>query len=208
MRRFLSITILGLSLRSLAGAVPIVDITVNSGVGATTPNWTMGYSFTVLRTLQLNALGFYDTFGDGMSTDHSVGLWNSSGSLLRSATVTNASPLNGFFRYASVATLLLAPGTYTLGATTTNGADPVKFAGFITSLTSIPEISSDFQPLFTAGSALTLPTDDAIPGEPGFFGPNMDVTIPAPELDPTGASLPLFAGLALLYGAKRRRPKK
>jgi hypothetical protein len=186
-------------------AVPIVDITTNLNAGVLVDDITAGYSFTVLRTIQVNALGFYDWDGDGLNMAHSVGLWNSSGTLLASALVDSASRLEDLFRYTDVAPILLGPGTYTLGATSGDGSDWVKYGGAVTSLTTIPEITSTFEPLYALGASLNRPTLTGYTVAPGIFGPNLDVTVEVPELDPSGAPLPLFAALALL--TTRRRPR-
>jgi hypothetical protein len=64
----------------------------------------------------LTSLGFYDHNDDGIAGTYQLGLWDSSQTLVRTATVTPASPLTDGFRYASIAPFTLgSPETFTIG---------------------------------------------------------------------------------------------
>ena len=67
----------------------------------------------------LTSLGFYDHNDDGIATSYQLGLWDSTQTLVRTATVTPSSPLTDGFRYASIAPITLGtfsnPETFTIG---------------------------------------------------------------------------------------------
>ena len=65
----------------------------NEGIGAYcgSPYCTFGYSFTLNDTIVVDSLGAFDFQADGLAQSHSVDLWDSSGALLASTTVSNAS---------------------------------------------------------------------------------------------------------------------
>ena len=52
---------------------------------------TVGWSFSVLSSLDVDGLGFFDFESNGLLAPHQVGLWDSGGTLLASATVTSGS---------------------------------------------------------------------------------------------------------------------
>lgn len=67
----------------------------------------------------LTSLGFYDHNSDGIAGSYQLGLWDSTQTLVRTATVTPASPLTDGFRYASIAPItfgtLSDPEPFTIG---------------------------------------------------------------------------------------------
>ena len=97
-----------------------------------TQNWsfgaglTIGWGFTVSQPLIVDQLGYYDHEQDGFVFDHEVGLFRVSDmSLLTSGVVTDASTLDGLFRYTNVASVVINPGeTYYVA-----GYDPAFCAG-------------------------------------------------------------------------------
>jgi hypothetical protein len=83
-------------------------------------NETLGWSFTTNNPIQITALGFFDLGGDGLATSHRIGLWDTDGNLLVSATVQtgNGNTLVGQYRYVSIAPLTLqSHHTFVIGAT-------------------------------------------------------------------------------------------
>jgi PEP-CTERM motif/Domain of unknown function (DUF4082) len=98
--------------------VPAASITVQGGSNGTFDT-TQGWAFTPTVPISVTGLGLFDLGLDGLGLAHQVGLWDSGGNLLVSATVLagTAAPLESSFRYVSVsATSLVANTTYVIGA--------------------------------------------------------------------------------------------
>jgi hypothetical protein len=72
----------------------------------------LGYQFSTSVPFTINALAYWV---DGLGNNHQVGLWDSVGTLLVSTTVLNTDPIQGHFKYHSIPTFSLVPGTYTIG---------------------------------------------------------------------------------------------
>jgi hypothetical protein len=108
-----SALILPLALASTASA-QILDIAVGGNV-RTDGGRVVGISLNSFGTT-LTSLGFYDHNDDGISGIYQLGLWDSSQNLVRTATVTPASPLTDGFRYASIVPFTLgSPEAFTIG---------------------------------------------------------------------------------------------
>jgi hypothetical protein len=107
-----------------AGESPGVIPSGGSLVTLSDPSGTVvGWEFTVTLPLCFSALGYYDSGLDGLSESHQVGLFDSSGTLITSATVGTSDPLVGGFRYASIPAFCATVGeTYILGAYTSSGS--------------------------------------------------------------------------------------
>ena len=168
---------------------------------------TVGWTFTVLNPITVGALGVFDSssaFGqpagnNGLIDSHNVGIWNSGGTLLTSGTVAAGTidPLINQFRYISIAPLLLAPGTYTIGATwgTTASDDYIANTTGFQTIAAIQFLSAEY----VQAASLTMPTTNASFFSNGMFGPNF-VVVPEPS-----TMLLLGAGfLGLAVYSKRR----
>ncbi len=188
---------------------------------------TVGWSFTVgAAPVTVTSLGFWDYQSETLMNDHAIGLWNASGTLLASTTVTNASTRvasNGAFGswlFNSVsATTLAAGGTYTLGAFIPNSIgrsdasiyqdDTATTDSRITYSSALADSSI---PLSGGSGAtgLVRPTV-AQPGlGPGIFGPNVEFAAAGSGAAPEPGSIALLASLALPLGGMvlRRRCRK
>src|SRR5262245_59793446 len=101
-------------------AGPAVSFDSTSGFVLVDQPFTVGWQLSVNTSISVTSLGAYDSpFAEGLLTDHEVGIWNSSGTLLATVTVHagTSDPLTGRFRYVDLVTaLVLDPGTYTIGA--------------------------------------------------------------------------------------------
>ena len=98
-----------------------------SGSRLTNPPFTLGWSFNLSQSYIVDALGVYDSRGDGLVDNHDIGLWDSTGILLASVTgVTGDSyPLVVSFRYAPLSSnITLQSGEYYIGATYPFKNDP------------------------------------------------------------------------------------
>jgi hypothetical protein len=129
-----------------------------------TLNQTLGWEVSFSSLQAVSALGMFDVGSNGLSAPHLVGIWDTSGTLLGSVTVDNAStPIAststaGRWLFQSLSSpLILSPGNYVLGVDFSNNADNV----------------------FTGASSLSMATDLAfVQGRfvqsltPGFDFPN------------------------------------
>ena len=170
----------------------------------------VGWSFQVMSPVAVDGLGIFDEGEAGLNSVHQVGLWNSNGTLLRQATVSNASAVQasssalGRWLFEDINLITLEAGNYSIGAFYGYGATDPNLdyvIGFATGLTTAPNtlyISS----LASEGGALAEPEEY---GEliPSIFGPNFRVAAGPVEL-PEPASLALI-GLALAAVAVARR---
>ncbi len=75
--------------------------------------FTIGFSFTLSQPKRVNALGYWAA--GNLVTSREVGLWNSTGQLLRSTTVSTDDALEGHYYYSAVESLLLDVGEYVIG---------------------------------------------------------------------------------------------
>lgn len=162
---------------------------------------TAGWTFTVISPIKINGLAVFDWQPAGLGNPHQVGLWDSGGTLLASATVTSAStPIAsassfGDWFVASVSPVVLTPGGYVVGAFFYRGDQTDAFLANATAVT-MPQVAFD-------GSGLA--SGWARPGSPlpayddGFFGASFTAD-PVPE-----PSTLLLLGVGLLAAGRRLR---
>lgn len=209
MKKMLIIILVYLSF--LAGyvyATPIVDF---SG-GVTTfgaGDFTVGYTFSITASKTINGLSWWDEAGDGLISDHEVGLWRiSDGHLLTSTTITNTSTMEastsgfGNWMVESVAALTLATGDYVIGGVQGNsvGGDLLRLDTVSNSVSGVV-YGNSIQSAFGSGLTLTMPTRVVLSADDGTWGPNVHfTTVPEPR------TLALFGfGLLGLVGVSRRK---
>ena len=168
---------------------------------------TVGYGFTLSANYDVKYLGVWDVTPNALLNEaHDVGIWDSSGALVCSATV----PVDGFlavpanggeFRWIGISPTMLAPGNYTIGAyypqwPSWNGGNGDEFTAVSTFVTTAPQVSYN-ESLYDGSPGLTLPTDNYSAQEKAYFGPNFAT--------PDGGVTAGLLGLALLGIAGLRR---
>ena len=166
-----------------------------------TTSFSNGWDFTTNTPITVNSLGYLDACADGLTGSHEVGIYDSSGQLLGSATVPSgpAGTLNGCFRYVDLTTpITLQPGeTYTIAAVSNGGNDADAYvanrtAEFTTGQ-GITVVANRTSPSTTI---LTYPTATNTDADQGFFGPNF--TFEAPSQNGQAAIIPEPSVAALL----------
>lgn len=163
-----------------------------SGTGATLDGpfagYTLGWEFNVNSPITVTSVGWFDS-GAGLSASHPVGVFNSSGVLLASATVLASDPLvssiapqpGAGFRYHSLAApLTLDVGTYRIGGFNPPGSTDRDY-NFVTSLSTVSEVSYVHSYYAPSGS-LVYPSTFG-DREKGYFGPNLQLAGGTPLLN-------------------------
>jgi hypothetical protein len=183
-------------------AAPVPAITFGNLTGESLANgpFTLGWQFTLSQSITVTGLGAFDDSQDGLAESHDVGIWDSLGNLMGSATVASGTtdPLLNQFRYAS-ASFTLGPGTYNIGALWLDGADNNTFPGDVTSYTTAAAVTFDAN-AYVGGGTLANPIN-SVDNQAAYFGPNFTYsTTPEP-----GTLVMLGSGLLALGGMARRK---
>ncbi len=131
--------------------------------GGAEPLRTIGFSFTLTQPTSVNALGYWI---GGIPANSRVGIWDSSGTLITSTTVTTTDPVTNNYRFGSIAPVLLqAMTTYIIGGEYTGGAFPFN----LQNLTKAPVyIYGDIRES-RAASGFSVP-DSSFADSQGAFG--------------------------------------
>jgi hypothetical protein len=173
------------------------DSISNVGSGS---SWTLGFEFLANADLTVTKLGSW-TQGVG-TTPVTVGLWDASGNLLASASVTTSSTTDGQFSFTDISAVSLTAGqNYYVGSIgyTYYGWAPVNAA-------SGAEITYVQDAWVSGGTTLAFPSSTegfTTLGTSGFYGANLEyITAAVPE--PSTYAM-LLAGLGLIGFAARRK---
>ena len=177
-------------------SAPSTTQTFNNGDG-----YSLGYSFTTKSATDVTGLGYFDD--GGLTEAHQVGLYNSSGQLLASTTVTGTGSQIGFFNFNSITPILLAAGQTYQVVGTSGFVDNYTFdtSGFSVE----PTIKYD-NDVFSEGNTLqfgTLSSGLKSKDGGGYFGANFE-TNSAVTPEPSSLLL-LGTGAMGLLGVVRRR---
>jgi hypothetical protein len=194
---------LALTLVFLAGnllqAAELIDSFTNPTTD-TNDSGTLGFRFTADSSFDVLSLGFIDVGSDGLLGSHEVGLWNASGALLDSVTVTGSSTLLNGYRYTPLtsAITLTAGSDYVIGATTSGGDAFVWQADTFITDSRITYVDSRFDP----DSLIGLNFPSTIGTSRKYLFVNAEIT-PVPE--PRLAMLACGISALLLVGLRHRR---
>jgi hypothetical protein len=197
-----------------------VKLTASGGAeggAATVPssgtNLSVGWDFRPKQDIWVTALGFYDYSNmnfpflgccDGLSLQHTVRIWNSTGTTVLAAnTVSNHdfAPIIDGFRYASITPVKLSANqTYVIGAQIFGGYDWYRFGVADSAVTKASQI--------TLGDRRSASGADTFPllenhTDRSYYGPNFQFTVP----EPSTAALALAPVIVLTLHGSRRRPR-
>lgn len=194
-KTFLAVGLLAASFETQA--VPTAAWDAGEAV-ALCSGFTCGVQFTVDDDLAVSSIG---GFRDALFEDFGrVGIWDSSGSLLREVSISSADHLLGGYYWEEVASLLLDGGqTYTIGIWTGGDLGAGAVTPGVTGVSSdVSLLNGVFSPF---GEGFQLPTDPD-PLSRVFAGANfLYEALPVPEPAPLVLISLGFAGLAI---ARRR----
>ncbi|MCK5828940.1 MAG: discoidin domain-containing protein [Methylococcales bacterium] len=198
----LKITLILLSLSLPHQATADSAITIISGGSANQiSSYVVGYDFTVDDKITIDKLGIIDQNNNGVideSAAPEVGIWNSAGDLLVSATIPLGSPVDSGSFYASIDPLELPRGTYTIGATNYAGGERFWYNSNIESGSGISFVRGRF----IKSASLQFPSSVNATST-SYFGPNFTfkndatLTISSPlspsiyQRRPYSASIPI-----------------
>ncbi|WDE00802.1 PEP-CTERM sorting domain-containing protein [Thalassomonas actiniarum] len=165
------------------------------------PGATIGWEFTTSSDIQVDSLGVWDEFGDGLAEEHAVGIWGLDGTLLTSAIVGSgtSATLDSSFRWVDIPSFSLDAGSYVVGAYFSDNSDR---GAARSSYTTASEITFN-QNLFLYNNGFTLPTEHWNNFDGGNFGANFKFSSAAV---PEPSALLLF-GLGFI-GLALRKSKK
>lgn len=174
------------------------------------PYFTLGSEFTANSGVTITQLGIFDDLQDGLVDSYPVGLFDSAGALLASATIPSGTgaPLINQFRYVAITPVTLQAGmTYEVGALYLSDHDALFFPDTVTddpvtNFATDPRITFN-RAMFNTGITLAAPLDSGnLSG--GYFGPNF--LIQAADIpEPSAVMFGVVAALSVLGVIVRKR---
>ena len=193
-----------------ANAQLAFDIAGVGGVGAFgSATKTIGYTFNVLTPVSVNELDVLSL--PGLPFDSAtvpIGLWDSAGNLLTSASISTTAPADdtpsavvGDFIGTPVAPVLPPAGTYTVGALI-DGNDFVLIGPF----SSVSSVAFNQAYINTSGS-FTQPTSAVgFPAAYAFIGPSFKIADASAVPEP--GSVALLVGVMSVSGLMLRKRRR
>ena len=161
--------------------------------------WNLGFEFQANSNTAVSQLGSLAQGVGGSPVQ--IGLWDSSGNLLASASVNGSSPVQNLFSWAQITPVPISAGSaYRVASVgyTSYGWDPVGAS-------SAPQITYIKDVFNVDWSTLSFPDQSAGRtelGASGWYGANVQL-VPEPE-----SYAMMLAGLGLLGFMARRRKQK
>ncbi len=197
-----AVPVLGALAGQAAWAGPAIDLT-SPGLTYDASAFTLGFEFTVTGTQSITALGVFNGGQASLPASASVGLWNTSGTLLTSITIPRGTGATGTtdFTYASITPYTLSPGTdYIIGSYLA-----AQVSSYNTGQGGVASVNPDVtivEDQYASSNSLTFPSStDSYTGG-AWLGANFVLGSSVPE--PATLAL-LGAGLFGLGLARRRR---
>lgn len=100
-----------------------------AGTGVDARDFSLGFQFALSDAKTVDALGYSAI---SLTQAEQVGIWDSLGNLLTSATVLTTDPVTGHFAWHGISAITLSAGTYTIGGTYLGGTlAPVPVSGAV-----------------------------------------------------------------------------
>ena len=204
---------LGLGATTRAGGLAL-DFTGGS-VATTVGDLTNGWSFTLAGTTTVDELGIFAGGNDPLTQDHQVGIWDGSGNLVASVTVTNANSTaisstdsHGRWLFTDITPVILAAGSYVIGAGYSTGPDALLFQ------TNAPTMAAGvmYGESRSVQGILNEPTQHFPNDGNGWFGPNFRIATPAAVPEPStlvmgGTGLAAILSVYYLYRRRSNSPR-
>ena len=175
MKRLLLLSLAALSIQATPAVMQAQQVVVSfdpndADVVSLANDATLGWKFSTNVPIVITHLGYFEFFPGFLNEAHEVGIFDASGTLLVSGSVTGSDSLDNRFRYIAITPTLLGAGeTYTIGGFQTGNVDVL--ARQVSPLTVDPSINFLGGRVALNVGSLTFPSD--IPSsfsEP--FGPN------------------------------------
>lgn len=185
--------------------IPAVSFTAPGAATNNGEGFSLGFAFNTLSNTEVTALGYYDN--GGLQEIHQVGIFDGTGALLASTTVSGSGMQNGFFNFNSITPILLAAGQEYEIEGTSGIIDPYAYytvgLSFAPSISYVLDTYQESNTLVFADNSVGITAAQGA----GFFGPNFETTSAAVTPEPSSLVL-MGSGVLGLAGVLRRKMRQ